>query len=275
VREDFGKGNDFCVKITYRTTGKKPDELLREFRTAMMPLIAVTVDMIATGTDVKPLECLIFMRTIRSRYFFEQVKGRGVRVVSDADLQPVSPGARTKDRFVLVDAVGVTEIDMGESRPFERKKTVSLKALFEQIATGSRDVDIVASIASRLTRLDRQLTKADRAELAELANGTDLHDIAHDLVLAIDIDAAYDVAAQDPETPPTGPTHQNTSVAPRSGRSPPRKLRHPRRQPHRRHPVDRREPDLGAHLPHCRDDHLAVHPPRRAPTDPRHRGSRR
>ena len=191
VREEFGKGNDFAVKITYRTTGKKPEELLAEFRTSTMPRIAVTVDMIATGTDVKPLECLIFMRTVRSRNFFEQMKGRGVRVVSDDDLQAVSPGATTKTRFVLVDAVGVTEIDMGEARPLERKKAVALKALFEQVAAGSRDPDVISSIASRLTRLDRQLTKPDRAELSELAGGVDLKAIAHSLVRSIDVDAAY------------------------------------------------------------------------------------
>lgn len=197
VREEFGKGNDFAVKITYRTTGKKPEELLAEFRTSTMPRIAVTVDMIATGTDVKPLECLIFMRTVRSRNFFEQMKGRGVRVVSDDDLQAVSPGATTKTRFVLIDAVGVTETDMGEARPLERKKTIPLKALLEQVAAGSRDPDTVASIASRLTRLDRQLTKPDRAELTDLAGGTDIKDIAHALVRSIDIDAAYDAAAAD------------------------------------------------------------------------------
>ena len=169
VREEFGKGNDFAVKITYRTTGAKPEDLLQEFRTSTMPRIAVTVDMIATGTDVKPLECLLFMRTIRSRNFFEQMKGRGVRVVSDDDLQAVSPGATAKTRFVLIDAVGVTELEMGEARPLERRKTTPLKVLFEKVAAGSRDPDVVASIASRLTRLDRQLTKPDRAELAELA----------------------------------------------------------------------------------------------------------
>lgn len=190
LREEFGRGNDFAVKITYRSTGKKPEELLQEFRTATLPRIAVTVDMIATGTDVKPLECLIFLRAIRSRNFFEQMKGRGVRVVTDDDLQAVSPGATTKSRFVLVDAVGITDIDMGESRPLERKKTVALKALFEQVATGSRDPDVVASIASRLTRLDRQLTKPDRAELTDLADGGDLSTLTSALVRAVDIDAA-------------------------------------------------------------------------------------
>lgn len=194
VREEFERGNDFAVKITYRTTGVKPEELLARFRTSTLPRIAVTVDMIATGTDVKPLECLIFMRTVRSRNFFEQMKGRGVRVVSDAELQGVSPGAKSKTRFVLVDAVGITEIDMGEARPLERRKTVALKTLFEQIATTNRDPDVVASIASRLTRLDRQLTRPDRAELAQLADGVDLGDIARNLVHAIDIDAAYEQA---------------------------------------------------------------------------------
>ena len=196
VREEFGKGNDFCVKITYRTTGKKPETLLQEFRTSTLPRIAVTVDMIATGTDVKPLECLIFMRTVHSRNFFEQMKGRGVRVVDDDDLQAVSPGATTKTRFVLIDAVGVTEVEMGEARPLERRKTVPLKKLFEQIATGSREPDVASSVASRLTRLDRQLTKPDREELAELSSGRDLRDIAHDLVMAVDIDAAV-AAAQE------------------------------------------------------------------------------
>jgi type I restriction enzyme R subunit len=194
VREEFGKGNDFAVKITYRTTGKKPEDLLADFRTSTLPRIAVTVDMIATGTDVKALECLIFMRTVKSRNFFEQMKGRGVRVIPDADLQAVSPGAVTKTRFVLVDAVGVTEIEMGEARPLERRKTVTLNKLFEDLATGDRDPDLVSSIASRLTRLERQLTKADRAELAELAGGVDLHFIAKGLVLAVDIDGAYEAA---------------------------------------------------------------------------------
>lgn len=194
VREEFGKGNDFAVKITYRTTGKKPEDLLADFRTATMPRIAVTVDMIATGTDVKALECLIFMRTVKSRNFFEQMKGRGVRVIPDADLQAVSPGALTKTRFVLVDAVGVTEIEMGEARPLERHKTITLNKLLEDLSTGSRDPDLVSSVASRLTRLERQLTKPDRAELAELAGGVDLLFIAKDLVLAVDIDGAYEEA---------------------------------------------------------------------------------
>src|SRR5207248_11746106 len=111
VREEFDKGNDFCQKITYRTTGASPKELIQRFRNSPNPRIAVTVDMIATGTDIKPLEIVMFMRSVKSRSFFEQMKGRGVRVISDTDFQSVTPDAKTKTHFVIVDAVGVCERD--------------------------------------------------------------------------------------------------------------------------------------------------------------------
>ena len=109
VRDEFGKGNDFCRKITYRTTGASPEDLLTAFRNSYNPRIVVTVDMIATGTDVKPVEIVFFMRNVRSRNFFEQMKGRGVRTISPTEFNAVTPDARNKDRFVVVDAVGVTE----------------------------------------------------------------------------------------------------------------------------------------------------------------------
>src|SRR5690606_22054082 len=105
VREEFGRGNDFCQKITYRTTGRKPEELIRDFRNDFLPRIAVTVDMIATGTDIKPLEIVFFMRDVKSRVLFEQMKGRGVRVIKADDLRVVTPDAPGKTRFVIVDAV--------------------------------------------------------------------------------------------------------------------------------------------------------------------------
>src|SRR5438132_5864502 len=107
AREEFAKGNDFCQKITYRTTGASPKELIQRFRNSPNPRIAVTVDMIATGTDIKPLEIVMFIRSVKSRSFFEQMKGRGVRVISDTDFQSVTPDAKTKTHFVIVDAVGV------------------------------------------------------------------------------------------------------------------------------------------------------------------------
>ena len=125
VREEFGEGNDFCRKITY--SADNPESVLSSFRNDYNPRIAVTVDMIATGTDVKPIECLIFMRDVRSKNYFEQMKGRGTRVLSKEDLQKVTPSAtENKDHFVIVDAVGVTKSKKSDTRPLERKPTVSM-----------------------------------------------------------------------------------------------------------------------------------------------------
>jgi type I restriction enzyme R subunit len=195
-REEFGRGNDFAVKITYRTTGVKPEDLLNQFRNSFNPRIAVTVDMIATGTDVRPLECVMFMRQVRSRNFFEQMKGRGVRVIDPNDLQAVSADATAKTHFVIVDAVGVTEGEFNDTNPLDRKKADSLKKLLDQIAAGVRDADVVSTIAGRLARLDRVISSEDRAELAEAADGVDLTDIVRVLTDAVDIDKAWERAAE-------------------------------------------------------------------------------
>ncbi len=194
VREEFGKGNDFAAKITYRTTGKKPEDLLAEFRNSYNPRIAVTVDMIATGTDVKPLECVFFMRGVKSRTYFEQMKGRGVRVINPTDLQQVTPDARIKDHFVIIDAVGVTETQLMETKPLDRKPNVPLDRLFKELAFGKRDPDLVSSIADRLARLDLRLRQADRVMLQELANGTSIREITETLIAALDPDHQYAVA---------------------------------------------------------------------------------
>ena len=117
----FGKGNQFATKITYRTQDGKAEDLLQAFRNSMYPRIVVTVDMIATGTDVKPLECLLFMRSVKSRTYFEQMLGRGVRVIDDTDFQSVTDDAKRKDRFIVVDAVGVMDTPLAETvQPLER-----------------------------------------------------------------------------------------------------------------------------------------------------------
>jgi len=120
MREEFAKGNDFCKKITYRTTGEKTEDLISSFRNSYNPRIAVTVDMISTGTDIRPLECLLFMRDIHSNVYFEQMKGRGTRTISSTDLKAVTPDAENKTGFIIVDAVGVCESDKTDSRPLER-----------------------------------------------------------------------------------------------------------------------------------------------------------
>ena len=187
VREEFGKGNDFAQKITYKTgtariinkkigpdgqeieevsyksSGVKPEELLSGFRNSYNPRIVVTVDMIATGTDIKPLEIVMFLRAVKSRNFFEQMKGRGVRVISDTDFQAVTPDAKSKTHFVLVDCVGVCEQELSDARPLERKPSVSLEKLLQAVAFGSTDPEILSSLASRLVRLDRKLGRCRTA----------------------------------------------------------------------------------------------------------------
>src|SRR5207248_423335 len=188
VREEFDKGNDFCQKITYRTTGASPKELIQRFRNSPNPRIAVTVDMIATGTDIKPLEIVMFMRSVKSRSFFEQMKGRGVRVISDTDFQSVTPDAKTKTHFVIVDAVGVCERDKTDSRPLEQRPSVPLEKLMEHIAIGAREPELFSSLAVRLIRLEKRIEPDLRAEVEKLSGGKTLSNIARDLLDSIDPD---------------------------------------------------------------------------------------
>ncbi|HOM11997.1 MAG TPA: type I restriction-modification enzyme R subunit C-terminal domain-containing protein [Rubrivivax sp.] len=190
--EVFGQGNDFAKKITCQTS-EKPKELIKAFRVDPYPRIAVTVDMIATGTDIKPVECLIFMRDVKSESYFEQMKGRGVRTLHDTSLQQVTPDAQTKTRFVLIDAVGVTEGRKSLSQPMERQRTLPFDKLLDQIAQGRRDENALSSLAGRLAALDRQLDSEDRQRIEAASGGTGVKALARALLDAITpelIDAA-------------------------------------------------------------------------------------
>ena len=194
VRQEFDKGNDFCQKITYRTTGARPEDLLTAFRNSYNPRIVVTVDMIATGTDIKPVEVVFFMRNVRSRSFFEQMKGRGVRTISATDFNAVTPDARNKDRFVIVDAVGVTETELSDSYSLDRNPTVPFDKLLDRVGMGDRDPDVLSSLASRLARLDRHLAPRDRDSIEAASHGVPLQTLVSGLVAAADPDAALDAA---------------------------------------------------------------------------------
>jgi len=188
LREEFGKGNDFAQKITYRTTGTKPEDLISAFRNSYWPRVAVTVDMIATGTDIKPVEIVVFMRSVKSRSFFEQMKGRGVRVCNPADLQAVTPDAKVKDHFVIVDAVGVCERDKTDSRPMDAKKSVPLDKLLQAVSLGNVEDEVLSSVAARLARLDKDLSPADHAKVLEMSGGKSLRDLASGMVQALNVD---------------------------------------------------------------------------------------
>ncbi|MDP3617116.1 MAG: DEAD/DEAH box helicase family protein, partial [Rhodoferax sp.] len=192
LREEFGKGNDFAQKITYRTTGEKPENLISAFRNSYFPRIAVTVDMIATGTDIKPVEIVMFMRSVKSRSFFEQMKGRGVRIIPPTDLQAVTPDAKAKDHFVIVDCVGVCEQDKTDSAPMDQKKSVSFDKLLQAVALGNVEPEVLTSVAARLARLDRELTEPDKLKIMQASGGYSLKDLARGIVDALDPDLAAD-----------------------------------------------------------------------------------
>ena len=211
VREEFGRGNDFCQKITYRTgvmrvtdkvknpdgterevvrydkiKGKTGEDVLVAFRNSFNPRIAVTVDMIATGTDVKPVEIVFFMRSIKSSNYFEQMKGRGVRIMPADALTGVTPDAKSKTRFVIIDAVGVCEQTKSERGPLDREPTKSLKQVLDYIKAGGTDPDAVSALAGKLTRLSADLTQKQQEEVRKHAAGASADDLVRGLVSAID-----------------------------------------------------------------------------------------
>jgi len=189
VRDEFGKGNDFCQKITYKTTGAKPEDILAQFRNSYDPRIVVTVDMIATGTDVKPLEALIFMRMVRSLNYFEQMKGRGVRIISEEALAKVTPDAKGgKSKFWIIDAVGVTEEHtQNESPPLERSPGISFEKLLKAIAAGSIDEDVHSTLAGRLAMLRKRLEPTQLNDFEE-KTGTSLDNLTRKMVESVDPD---------------------------------------------------------------------------------------
>lgn len=195
VREVFGKGNDFAAKITYNATN--PKVLLQQFRNSATLRVAVTVDMIATGTDVKAIECVMFMRDVRSASYFEQMKGRGARTIDNATFQALTPDADSKDRFVIIDCVGVTEHPFVDAAPLQRDRTITLKQLLERAATFTITPDETTTLASRLARLERQMTPAERAEIAKVA-GQPLSAVLAGLITVADPDVIATTLANAP-----------------------------------------------------------------------------
>ena len=187
IREEFDEGNDFCKKVTYKID-EDPKSVLNRFRNSYYPRIAVTVDMIATGTDVKPLEVLLFMRDVKSVNYFEQMKGRGTRTINNDSLQMVSRTAKSKTHFVIVDAIGATKSKKTDSRPLERKPTVPMKDLLGAVTMGVADEDLFLSLSNRLIRLEKQITEKEKNKLLEYTGGKNLKQITKELINAYDPD---------------------------------------------------------------------------------------
>lgn len=202
IREEFNESNEFCKKITYKAD-VDPKSVLNRFRNSWAPRIAVTVDMIATGTDVRPLEVLLFMRDVKSINYFEQMKGRGTRIINYDDLKRVTRNAKhTKTHFVIIDAIGVNKSKKTDSRPLERKPNTPLKDLLGAIAMGVQDEDLFTSLANRLTRLEKQLTEAEKSKFTQLSSGKNMTAVVRDLLSAHDPDIieakTWELAAQIP-----------------------------------------------------------------------------
>jgi type I restriction enzyme R subunit len=187
IREEFDEGNDFCKKVTYKID-EDPKSVLNRFRNSYYPRIAVTVDMIATGTDVKPLEVLLFIRDVKSVNYFEQMKGRGTRTIHNDSLQMVSRTAKSKTHFVIVDAIGATKSKKTDSRPLERKPNLDLKDLLGAITIGVADEDLFLSLANRLIRLEKQITEKEKDKLLEFSGGKNLKQMTKELIAAYDQD---------------------------------------------------------------------------------------
>jgi type I restriction enzyme R subunit len=190
VREEFGEENKFCKKITYRSE-EDPKSVLQQFRNDYYPRIAVTVDMIATGTDIRPLEVLLFMRDVKSRSYYEQMKGRGTRTCSVEELKAKgTPSAKfSKDHFVIIDAIGVESSQKTDSRPLEKAPGVSLKDVLQNVAMGNTSEEMLSTLANRLIRLERQLSEKDKQKFAEQANGFTINHIVKQLLNAHDPDS--------------------------------------------------------------------------------------
>lgn len=209
VREIYGQGNAFCKKVTYRSE-EDADSVLASFRNDYYPRIAVTVDMIATGTDVKPLEVLLFMRDVRSKGYYEQMKGRGVRSLSAEGLKRVSNSAEgAKTHFVLIDAVGVEKSLKTDCRPLERKPGVALKDLLQGVAMGNRDDETVLSLANRLVRLAKQLDEKAKLRIAKSSGGIPLETLGKSLITALDPDAIVQTALSTAQVNDTSRTEES------------------------------------------------------------------
>lgn len=198
VREIFQAGDGICRKITSKAS--QPDQALADFRNKSGLRIAVTVDMIATGTDIPALECLLFMRDIHTWSYFEQMKGRGARIISDQALAKITSDAVHKDRFVIVDAVGVTEHEKVDARPLVRDNDQpfpSLERLLRACAEGRPlHADDAATLAGRLSRLRQRIDEETLVAIERCTGDLTFESLVGGLVHASDADRRATVRAE-------------------------------------------------------------------------------
>ena len=186
AKEVFGRTDDrFVQKITY--SAGDSNELIRQFRNDKDFRIAVTCTLVATGTDIKPLEVVMFMRDVESLPLYIQMKGRGVRTIGDEQLRNVTPNAFSKDCFYLIDAVGVTEHEkiIPTATDGPTTNSISLKELLERISHGYLPDEYLRRLAATLSRIYNKSDNSQRNEFARLAHD-DMKGLASRIYDALD-----------------------------------------------------------------------------------------
>lgn len=88
------KPDSFVQKITYKSD--RPNDILTRFSDPYdpSPSIAVTVQMVSTGVDIRPLKNVVLLNPVKSPVQFNQMLGRGTRAYDD------------KTHFNIYDCVG-------------------------------------------------------------------------------------------------------------------------------------------------------------------------
>lgn len=148
---------NFVQKITY--SAGNSNVLIRDLRTEKDFRIAVTVTLVATGTDIKPLEVVLFMKDVHSDVLYTQMKGRGCRVISDDKLKEVTPNADTKECYYIVDAVGVTESEKHIPKPSlgsGSNKHLSLEHVLERLAHNELSDDNLILLRDYCSTINRR-----------------------------------------------------------------------------------------------------------------------
>ncbi|MBR6612193.1 MAG: hypothetical protein IKK93_08175, partial [Campylobacter sp.] len=177
---------NYVQKITCKAGNS--NQLISDFRNNNDFRIAITVTLVATGTDVRPLEVLVFMRDIHSEVLYTQMKGRGCRTIADDKLQLITTNATSKDCFYLVDAVGVTEHEKSIPEPSKKRENpgvLSLKNLLEHLAHGEVSDQNLNLLMGYLSKVDNKAEPEDLLELNTLLQKVTIKQLCLNIVDAL------------------------------------------------------------------------------------------
>lgn len=177
----------FVQRITFKAGNSFAR--INAFRLQTACRIAITVTLISTGTDIPAVEILLFLTDIHSQVLYQQMKGRGVRYISDDSLREVTPNAEHKDHFVIIDAVGVTKSDKlvpqvvnnGTKRAYK-----SLEQVLEELSRGLLSDDNMMLLAQKICTLSNRGDKDELLELKKVAPLLDLSRLGQDIFTSLE-----------------------------------------------------------------------------------------